>query len=269
MQQTSVQNSDTIRFGSGKVEVGPDTGSLVNLGAMNGVTFEESWEDVEIKADNAGIIYKGKEDQRAAISGELYEVNLTNLDKIRGGLDSYSTEDGSQVTGATQTVTSGNWDYDKFIKIENQNADGSKITVNSVSGSSDGTLTEDTDYIVMENNLGDWGIIIDSENTNVSTTSQDLTIDYDYTPAAAKILSSGGNVEIEPKVVRITNTDQDGNIFEITIYKAYNQSGISLEFQPDDSGEPATQEIELEGVEDESRSKGDQLFKIRDEQNVT
>lgn len=270
MQQTSVQKSNSIRFGSGKVEVGDDIAGLTNLGSMNGVMFEETWDEVEVKADNAGIIKKGKENQRAAVSGELHEINLTRLNEIRGGLDSYSTVDNSLVSGATQSVTSGNWSLDKFIPIENQNGDGSAITVNSVDASTDGTLVEDTDYIVMQNENGEYGIIIDSENTNLSSgTGQDLTIDYDYTPSAAKILSSGGNVEISPKVVRVTNTNEDDDIFQITIYKAYNQDGISIEFQPDDSGEPATTSINLEGVEDTSRSDGDQLFEIRDEQNIT
>jgi hypothetical protein len=41
-RQTTVQDSNTIRFGSAKLEVGPNVGALTDLGAVNGVVFNES-----------------------------------------------------------------------------------------------------------------------------------------------------------------------------------------------------------------------------------
>jgi len=268
MRQTTVQNSNAIRFGSGKVEVGDTVGSLVDLGAMRNVSFEENWDEVTIESDNAGELYVEQRNQTAAIAGDLMEVELENLKDLRGGLDSYSTQDGSLVSGATQSVTSGNWDYDKFIKIENQNADGSAITVNSVTASTDGVLTADDDYYLAQNEHGEYGIWIDGAGTLTTTTSQDITIDYDYTPAASQTLKSGGKRTISPKVVRITNVDENGNKFQITIFKAYNQSGITLELPADDDEEPAMTPINLQGRLDEARTAGEQLFEIYDEQGV-
>lgn len=268
MRQTSVQNSNTIRFGSGKIEVGDDVSSLVNLGAMRGVVFEESWDKVSVMSDNAGEVQADIRNHEAAISGDLMEVELENLNEIRGGIDNYSTQDGSSVSGETQTVTSGNWSYDKFIKMENQNADGSAITVNSVTGSTDTTLSADDDYYLAQNEREEYGIWIDGDGTNVTTEDQDITIDYDYTPPASQTLTSGGKRTISPKVVQITNIDENGNEFRITVYKATNEEGITLELPADNAEDPAVVPITLTGKYDESKTVGDQLFEIYDEQGV-
>ncbi len=272
MEQTTVQNSNTIRFGSGKVEVGDDVGSLVNLGAMQGVTFEETWDKIEVMSDNAGVIEAGIRNHRAAISGDLMEIELENLSELRGGLDNYSTSDGSSVTGETQTESQGDWSFDSFIKLENQNGDGSAITasdVTDVSGGTDGTLSEGDDYFVGQNAQGESGIFMaDDSATNLTTESQDITITYDYTPAASQTLKSGGKQSINPKVIRITNEDENGNVFQITIFKATTEEGITIELPSDDAEEPATTPINLQGTLDEDRTVGEQLFEIYDEQGV-
>jgi len=268
VQQTKVQEANTIRVGSAMVEVGDDVGSLVNLGAMTGVTFEESWDTVEIESDNAGTIRTGVSNHTAGVNGELQEINLSKISNIRGGIDNFENIAGSTVSGETQTVTSGNWDFDKFIKIEHQNGDGSKPSNISVSASTAGSLTEDTDFYVMQNELGEWGIIINDESANITSTDQDITITYDYTPNEAVKLTSGGKTSINPKVIRLTNKDENGNKFQITIFKAKNQEGISIDFPTDQSGEVATAPINLQGELDETRDVGAQLFEIYDEQGV-
>ena len=45
-----------------------------------------------------------------------------------------------------------------FIPIANQNFDGSAITVNSVTGSTDGALVAGTDYEVVTDENGVYGI---------------------------------------------------------------------------------------------------------------
>jgi hypothetical protein len=91
---------------------------------------------------------------------------------------------------------------------------------------------------------------------------------YTYTPAASKTLTSGGKLTISPKVVRITNTDANSKVFRITVYKASNAQGITLELVSDDSEDPNVVPIKLEGVLDVTRTAGDQLFEIYDEQGV-
>lgn len=267
MQQTTVQNGNAIRFGSGKVEVGDDINSLVDLGAMKGVKFEETWDEIEVESDNAGTVTLGTSNHKASIAGDLMEIELANLAEVRGGIDKYETIPGVLVPNATQTVKAGDWSYDDFIKIENQNGDGTAITVNSVTGATDGALIAGDDYILGKNEKGEYGIFI-QDGTTLTAENQDLVVDYDYTPNKAVKLSSGGKTTINPKVVRITNVNELGKKFQITIFKARNSQGISIELKSDESGEVATTPLNLTGELDANRDPGAQLFEIYDEQSV-
>ena len=265
MKQTTVQEGRAIRFGSGKVEVGETLGSLVDLGAMRDVMFEETWDIVRVLSDNAGEISVGVRNHRAAIQGNLMEISLDNLHLIRGGIDNYDTEAGTIVEGAEQVITAGNWALGKFILIEYQNHDKSEITINSVEGNS--TLyVADTDYTLVQDSAGNWGIIVlDTETTDIT---HHLTIDYDYTPAAKKVFKSGGKISIEPRVVRITNKNEEGKEFRITVFAAENENGISLDLPGDEEEDPAMVEVRMSGSCDEGRDPGEQLFMIEDFQTV-
>lgn len=268
MAQTTVKESSTIRFGSGKLEVGADVGSLVDLGAMIGVKFTEEFDKVSIMSDNAGEIFSGIRNHKATVEGELLEINLVNLNSIRGGIDSYSTIAAAAVNNHSYVVASGGWAYNKFIELDFQNRDLSKITPASVTGSVDGLLALDTDYVIAQDaGTGHWGIIV-IDSLKLTTQTQSMTIVYDYTPAAAKVLTSGGKTTISSRVVRITNTNAAGKVFRITVYKASNAQGIELEYQSDDAEEANSVPIKLEGVLDMARTAGDQLFEIYDEQGA-
>jgi len=84
---TTVQNANTIRFGSAKFEVGEDIDNMVDLGAMRGVVFEETWDEVRVVSDNAGVIKVGVNNHMASIEGQLMEINLETLYLLRGGID--------------------------------------------------------------------------------------------------------------------------------------------------------------------------------------
>lgn len=265
VKQTTVQESRAIRFGSGMVEVGDSLATMVDLGAMRDVMFEETWEKVRVMSDNAGEIAVGIRNHRAAVQGNLMEINLENLHLIRGGLDKYSTEAGTLVSDARQTIAAGDWTFGRFIKIEHQNYDKDEITINSVTGNST-TYVADTDYMLVQDGAGNWGVIV----LDTATTDEDhhLTIDYDYTPAAKKVFSSGGKISIEPRIVRITNTNEEGKEFRITVFAAETENGISIDLPGDEEEDPAMTEIRLEGTCDESRPAGEQLFMIEDFQTV-
>ena len=268
MAQTSVQDSTTIRFGSGKLEVGDAVGSLVNLGAMRAVKFTEEFDKISIMSDNAGEIFSGIRNHRASVEGELMELNLVNLNSIRGGIDTYSTTSGDQVVGHSYVVASGAWKYDKFIAFDHQMHDLSKITPTSVTAGTDNVLTENTDFFIAQDaSTGKWGIVV-IDSAKLTTEAQTITIVYTYTPAATKVLKSGGKLTISPKVVRITNTNAAGKTFVITVYKASNAQGITLELVSDDSEDPNVIPIKLDGVLDVTRTAGDQLFEIVDSQSA-
>ena len=268
-RQTEVVKPDAIRFGSGKFEVYSDSlADWVNLGAMRDVAFEESWERVSINSDNAGVIRVRIKNHVAALKGSLMEIDLGNLELIRGGMDLYSNVPGAPVAGSTQELES--FAYNTFIEIENQNGDGSAVTINSVlhepGEMGEVEYVENTDYIAFTDRAGNSGIII--LNTGTTDLAHNPVINYDYTPNAARKLSSGGYTTIEPRAIRVTNLDEDDKMFRITVYKADNAEGIALTFPPDDGDDPMMVPITLEGTRDTTRVAGDQLFEIYDEQNV-
>ncbi len=266
-KQTTVQEARSIRFGSGMVEVGEDLQNMVNLGAMRDVQFEETWDKVKVMSDNAGEIAIGVRNHHAAVQGNLMEINLENLALIRGGLDNYSEEEGELVDDAKQVITKGAWEFGKFIKIEHQNHDLGEIDINSVKGDQTDYTTVAGDYVLVQDAAGNWGIIVNSTGTNTDI-EHTLTIEYEYTPAAKKVLASGGRLSIAPRVVRITNTNEFKKEFRITIFAAEVEGGINLELPADEDEDPAMTEIRLEGSCDEKRTIGEQLFIIEDEQTV-
>ena len=142
MRQTTVQEFNSIRFGSGKFEV-DDGGGWINLGAMRNIQFEEEWDKVRVMSHNAGMITARIQNHRAALAGDLMEINLANLAKMRGGLDEYSTVAGTKVEDVEQYVGSDDWAFEKFIKIENQNHDKGAITIDDVAGKTDTKAAEE------------------------------------------------------------------------------------------------------------------------------
>lgn len=266
--QTTIQRKNAIRFGSCKIEVGDTVPGLEDIGVVKNVIFQEELTFSDRGADNADLI-RFLRKVRAMVTGDQEELDLEMLFALRGEIDSYSTVDGSPVSGATQIVTSGNWGYNDFILIENQNGDGSEITINSVTGSTDGALTEETDYFKGQNDQGEWGIFI-VDSVNVTTESQDITINYDYTPNAAKKLEGGGSgKEMTSKIVRLTNTNQAGKVLRLTLWKAYYDANFNINFQPDEGEDAAVNPFTLLGVPDTSKTAGKQVFEIYDEQSIT
>jgi|SRR5690625_745043 len=120
---TTVQQSNTIRFGSAKFEVGEDEESLIDLGAMRGVEFEETWDEVQVNSDNAGVIVVGMNNQEAIIRGDLMEINLQNLALLRGGIDKIEEiEEGEGQKAAIRLLSGGYSEFEpRVVKITNYN----------------------------------------------------------------------------------------------------------------------------------------------------
>ncbi len=189
---TTVQNSNAIRFGSAKFEVGETEENLVDLGAMRGVVFEETWDEVRVNSDNAGVIRVGVNNHMAALAGDLMEINLETLALIRGGIDKVETIPAVPANPEEQI---------------------------------EGTLE------------------------------------------AIRLLS-GGISTFTPRVVRITNYDDQDREFRITVFQATPESGINITFPESDSEDPAMTPIRMVGTPDGKRNIGEQLFEIYDEQGV-
>lgn len=134
MRQTTVQEANTIRFGSAKVEVGETVETLENLGAMKNVVFEETWDKIKVMSDNAGEVTVGIRNHKAAIGGEMMEISLGKLNIIRGGIDKLETVtegEGENVVDVAKRLTSGGLFTlgHRVIKITNTNPAGKEFSI--------------------------------------------------------------------------------------------------------------------------------------------
>lgn len=263
MAQTTVKHPETIRFGSGRLEIGKSLDSLVDVGALTGVHFtHELGDKVIITSDNAGVILERAGTQTAKVEANLMEINLDTLAVYMGGVSKLET-----VAGSQQTVTNEEHTLKgtTFIRLDHRMGDGNAVTIDSVKKKGGSAAAEDTDYIVALDSDG-YTCIARKNGSSVITDGSVVQVSYKYTPAAYKRLSFGGLQQLDAAVARITNYDSLGREFSITVYKATADSGIEIEFQADDADETDVVPITLVGTEDTSRAVGDQLFVIEDHQ---
>lgn len=263
MAQTTVQHPETIRFGSGRLEIGKSLDSLVDVGALTGVHFTHDLGDkVTITSDNTGVILERAGTQTAQVEANLMEINLDTLAVYMGGVSKLET-----VAGSQQTVTNEEHTLKgtTFIRLDHRMGEGNAVTIDSVKKKGGSAAVEDTDYVVALDSDG-YTCIARKSGSSVITDGSVVQVSYKYTPAAYKRLSFGGLQQLDAAVARITNFDSLGREFSITVYKATADSGIEIEFQADDADETDVVPITLVGTEDTSRAVGDQLFVIEDHQ---
>lgn len=262
--QTSAQKTNSIRFGSAKIEVGETVGALVNLGLATSVEFTEEYEPITLKPDNGPEIIVGIKEHTATVKFEMWELDLSNLALIRGGIDSYDTVDGTPDTAtAEEHVLTGV----EGVRLNFKNGDGTLVTISGATDAAGTTAVQNTDYIAYLDSAG-YTCIARVSASDVLTDGDTIKVSYGYTPAAAIKLSTGGLNTVNPRVVRLTNTNSLSKKFQITVYAAKNQGGIELQLPADDADEPLKPTIELRGIVDPTRTAGDQLFEILDEQGV-
>lgn len=225
-----------------------DPGNVINLWGVKTLdnTVDNDAERIEIAVQN-----------RAAITGAspLSTINVQFLENIDAEKISILTGAtvtviaGTLVAGATQTVTASTYAFNQFIKIANQNGDGSAITVNSVTGATDGLLVANTDYFVWQNAAGEYGIFI-IDSVTVTTVAQNLTINYDYTPNASVEVRNTrkykNDVLLGAKIV--TDPDADGKVntytLESCIFKGqYKINIVDLAIAGDLEGTTGTFEL--------------------------
>lgn len=237
------------------------SGAWTEFLGVNGAKYLLDHDDNEVSFDDVGTVKQSVSNERGTIN--ISAGKVLDMDKhvdLTGALFTRVSIAGTPVAGATQDILSGNWAYDQFILIENQNGDGSEITVNSVTLSTDGALVEDTDFFVMKTSQG-WGIyIIDS--ATVTTESQDIEIDYDYTPSASVDYKWGGIATITPIEIKFETETPDGKAVVITFYKVFPSGKFGHGFGSENSPEPVLTDLEFVAKKDTSRSEGDQVMKI-------
>lgn len=262
--QTTVQRSSAIKFGSMKVEVGSAIDSLTDIGVASDIEFNESFDLIQLVPDNAPVIPIGKRNHKATVKFNMWEINLDAIYLLRNGGDTKTPTAASStpVSNELHTLTGVTG-----VRLNHKNGAGTIVTSVTVVDSADGATVQNTDYVLYVDSAG-YTCIARVTDSSVITSGETVKVSYTYTPNASITLSSGGTQAINVSVVKLTNTNAAGKVFSISIYKATNQKGIELKFPPDDSDKNLSVGFELAGTLDATRTAGDQLFAIYDEQGV-
>ena len=228
---------------------------------LNGATYTPTVESAEIAFDDVGNVRDEVSTETVELtfdSGRVLDFDMIN--DLTGGLYTKSVVDGTPVSGAEQVVSSGSWSFDNVFVIENQNADLSEITINSVTGSVDGALVEDTDYFKVKLPEVGWGIYI-VDSATVTVEAQDMTVDYDYTPASKTILKRGGTKIITPIELAYQTVDEDGNYAQFFFYKCFTNGADGHGFSPEQTAEPVVMSLTFTAKKDTNRETGDELMR--------
>jgi len=268
MSQTAIVDADALRWGSAKVQAALKSdgfGSLQELGAIRNLVISETADKVKTDSDNAGTIATRIKGQMVNVKFDWLEPNMTKWYMLRGHLDSYAVVTTTPVAITDEEVVLTDID---FTRLAFKTASGAVVTGITVTtnAATPVTLTKDTDYTVAVDSEGWTGIArIDG---GAITTADTVLVDYTYTPASSLTRSTGGNYTILPVVLRFINTSESGDENQIDIYEATFQFPMTWTFKSDESDDVNVMPVVFEGVNDESRTAGDQLYKETDAQTV-
>ncbi len=256
----------SVRIPAGcTVKIGDTVGALTDLGVLKGdAQLEITYDMVKVLGSKAESLKTYIKNMVATGTFEMYQLYLENIQKLLDGAATVSTVAAAPVVGYNQVVPSGNWLFDRFIPFDKQNGSGAKITPTSVTGSVDGALVLNTDYWIVKDANGIWGISI-RDSITVTTEAQNITILYDYTPAASKTLKMGApSAELTPKIVEFSMLNS-GKLYRARLWSVTNEAGLTIGFPDAASDDLTSMPVNLKGGLDATRASGEQLIELYDE----
>lgn len=203
----------------GNIWVGDDEVTAVDLGSVRNVQFTGKIVRTKIESDNRGTIINKVRMEGQISFNWLEPGDAAKIANIFKGIVTLGSVAGSLVSGASQVIASP-FVANTFYELEHQNASGLVPTINSVTGGTDGALTVNDDYHVLQNPVnGNWGIILNTVagGGTITTLTQTITINYDYTPAAALTLVGGTNQTATNRYVKIVGPSEDSDSVTRTV----------------------------------------------------
>jgi len=198
----------------------------------NGIQFTHNWDGIEVEPGNVNKTRTRVKNPTLALApSNILSWNTENWAKFSGGLYTNTNIAGTLVSGADEEIDGTGKEFEQILALSNQNSDGSAVTVNSVSGATDGSLVLNTDYRVLMDSNGNTGIaIIDS--ATVTTMDQVFTVNIDYTPATGSYIEAGHeSIVLTDFAVRVRHyTDDALSLYdrEMLVYSVRPDSGISF-----------------------------------------
>lgn len=203
--------------------------SLVRIGSVRGLVskLDNSKNQVDVKADDTGTVFKGFLPEITIEGSFLENVDRDLINMLLPGTPADVAA--SIVNNHVQTVAQGAWAYNTFIPFDKQNGDGTVPTVDSVTAGTNGLLVAETDYFVSKDADGVWGVFI-KDSATVTTLSQTMVIQFDYTPNASEQLTIPVSFTESPRLyVKIIATD-NGNDRTIVLDDASFEGTFGMEF---------------------------------------
>lgn len=275
--QTTKTSKVKLPDGS-KVEYSGDGGSTwVDVGAIadgSNTTATLEHDVNELQFDNAAKFDPQAKNMRITGSFNWSNLDPDVIQAVSGGIMSKSvTAGGAVTTSPDQVISSGDWaDKTAYSIIAlTSPTDSTKLkasaepTLTSVTGSVDGALVADDDYTIVadSNSFLGYSIILNLAGTALTTTAQDITIDFASVASVARTTLNGGtSTQVLSSVqLRITHTDSDGNVYGMDIYRVNFDSGsFSWIFKGQNQDGSMEMPLAFTGIIDDTRADGDQLF---------
>lgn len=211
----SALNENALLIESGNIYIGDDENSAVDFGALRNLKFSGIQSAQDIKSDNRGTLVRNNRINGQVSFDWLEAGDANKLENMLKGIVTIEQIAGNLVAGAVQIIASP-FVPGKFVKITNQNGDKSLLDVNSVTGSVDGALVANDDYILTQDDFGNYGIVLNTVagGTTLTTLVQTVTINYDYTPNEGLKITGGESNLSTPrfvKIVALTPTEENPN----------------------------------------------------------
>jgi len=247
--------------------VGDSIESLVDVGVLpidTDSSLEITYDKISIQGSKKEQVIHYVKNMAAKATTELYQIRMSVINKLTGGVMTVTPVAGDPVAGAVQSIAAG-WKVGRLYILSGQNSDGTKQTLASVKSGAT-VLVAGTDYVQASDASGKWGFIMITDATAPTGTALDAT--YGYTPAASMNVQMGAPVaEITPRIVRFLKM-QDGKKYQVTLYSALLDGSLKLSFPGADADKPASLPITISGSLDPERASGSQLLDIVDEIGV-
>ena len=244
-----------------EIETTPGSGTFTDLGVtMNEGSLNFTYDAIKVTGSRAEGVLNFFKNMSLEASFSLLQQELSNIHKLMSGATAYATVAGTLVTGHVQTLVANAWARETFIPFDKQQGAGTVPA--SIVVTNPGSLVLGTDYTVIQDETGKWGIVVIAAR---GTLTNNLVFTYNYTPSASRTLSAGSSsVDISTRVMKISKQLDTGKWWIMTIYAAVNSGGLSFSLPRYDSDEPRVLEVTMTGQLDTTRTDLDQLFSISD-----
>lgn len=249
-----------------KMEVSTNSGSTwIDAGIMaDGFSATYQYDLTDKEFGNAADADKQAKNMSLAIApSNLYSWDSEAMEAFSAGMITRTAVAGTLVSGATQVLSSGGFSLNTAYLLDGQNATGLVQTINSVTGSVDGALSSGTGYEMVQV-AGGWAITLLSG----VTLAQNVTIDYDYTPATGYEMTAGESSKVlDPYQIRLTHYTNDAFTtydYRMEIFRVFPDAG-GLVFNKggalsDNDFDSWT--VSITGELDSGLASGSQLFKV-------